>query len=548
MSTEESSAGVFKGPAYALVIGISKHKHGKDYPEGSDQVTLGEKEFPNLTYAAKDAEDFAAFLKDHGFTPGNVRLLLNDEADKQSIEEGFDRLIRECRRHRAEAENEEGEGREDGPLVIVYFSGHGWVDSLDRQYLIPYDAECDRLFSTAIRQHDFDGMLNNIETNRRVVFIDACHSGSIVRKGTKGPLPSYDPARELGGGEGQYVIASCGPNQKSYEHEEEPNSIFTHHLLELLKCESDAIRDEEITTFSLYNALSKEVKKTAARFDHEQEPYAADFGGTGIVLAINQRVRRERLASEQADREAQEREREERHQVLGVLRLQYEKQDPPGWFLLLQILKSYVNGKPLDPARYKDLYKCFRDCAAAWKPNQSEEEVGFYCGSLIEAYQEAQRKHQQSKEKKLEEAAKPVETVAQEHTKPADKLEAEPKSTVVAPETPAAPKATAPPPADQQQQAERRQFSDDDQTYILGEIQNNGDYWNENKELMGSLLRPVSKDEFTRRANGILKNAMKRNDAALEGIVQRIFERFSERWPHADIAETRTVNDLLLRR
>ncbi len=57
----------------------------------------------------------------------DVSLLLNDEASEKGIITAFKKLI------------ESLQGDED---VLVYFAGHGKVDSvLDRGYWIPHDAE-----------------------------------------------------------------------------------------------------------------------------------------------------------------------------------------------------------------------------------------------------------------------------------------------------------------------------------------------------------------------------------------------------------------------
>jgi uncharacterized caspase-like protein len=127
-----------------------------------------------------------------------------------------------------------GSGERD-PLVIVYFSGHGMCDAGPRHYLIPYDAQRDKLRATALWNKEFNFCLDELGTNRLVVFLDACHVGDIGMEGIKGaPLPQYNPQEVLGERKGRYVLASCKPEQISYESE--TNGIFTRHLLELLSC------------------------------------------------------------------------------------------------------------------------------------------------------------------------------------------------------------------------------------------------------------------------------------------------------------------------
>ena len=142
MPPEGYSDAFYKGPAYALVIGISQYKHGRE--PGQE---LAPKEFTNLKLAAKDAEDFARFLKSYGFIEYNVRSLLNEQADLTTIKDEFEELRKSCKQS----------GVED-PLVIVYFAGHGTPDAEDRHYLIPYDGERDRLPATAFWNKNFSNL------------------------------------------------------------------------------------------------------------------------------------------------------------------------------------------------------------------------------------------------------------------------------------------------------------------------------------------------------------------------------------------------------
>src|SRR5436190_19102296 len=156
MANDEYTADFYKGPAYALVIGIRKYKYGKDAG-----ALLEDSEFPNLKVADKDATDFADFLTHNGFIDYNVRLLKNEDAELSAIKDEFETLRKNCKQSGAE-----------NPLVIVYFSGHGWADEDGRHYLIPYDAKRNKLPATALRNSDLSSSLDDLKTNRLVVFLD----------------------------------------------------------------------------------------------------------------------------------------------------------------------------------------------------------------------------------------------------------------------------------------------------------------------------------------------------------------------------------------
>src|ERR1044072_4015097 len=249
----------FDGPAHALVIGISSYQY--NFTQQFD-----EKSFPNLKYSSKDARDFSNFLSNYGFNKYNIDLLLDKEAKKQQIERSLEQLRRLCK-------------QSVDPLVVVYFSGHGWVENdegEERHYLIPHDAERDQLRVTALSNREFMDRLQELKTKRLVVFLDACHAGAMPEPGGKGlvELPQYTVPPNLGSA-GRLFIASCGPGQKSYESKETENSIFTGHLLELLKCQTndfDQLPRPEITLSDLYPVLAEKVKASTLRqYDKTQE-------------------------------------------------------------------------------------------------------------------------------------------------------------------------------------------------------------------------------------------------------------------------------------
>ena len=280
MPDEAVSPLFFPQPAYAVIIGISEYEHSQP---ADDTSMLDPKNFRALKFAAKDAEDFATFLRGNGFLPDNVILLPNEKATFKNIKIEFGKLIEFC---------EAPDAKE--PLVIVYFSGHGFAADRNHHYLVPYEGERNQLFATAISNEDFNSLLERVNTHKLVVFLDCCHAGGVVgveSKDAKGEaaLEHYDVARGLGGGAGRIVVASCKRGQESYESD--GNGIFTAKLLELLGGQSPYFADqEEIGIFPLYERLRQEVLKAAdKKHKKPQEPQINQASETtGIVLAINQ--------------------------------------------------------------------------------------------------------------------------------------------------------------------------------------------------------------------------------------------------------------------
>ena len=79
---------------WAFVIGIDEYNY-----------------FPTLEYAAEDAKSMKSLLTSQfDFPEENIILLLNEEATKDGIEDGFYRLI---------------EKSKPGDCVVFFFAGHG---------------------------------------------------------------------------------------------------------------------------------------------------------------------------------------------------------------------------------------------------------------------------------------------------------------------------------------------------------------------------------------------------------------------------------------
>jgi hypothetical protein len=561
MSTEAYSDDFFTVPTYALVIGISKYKYGNDVIQ-----ELGEKEFPNLKVAAKDAEDFARFLERNGGVKENIRLLVNEQADSTTIRQEFYELSKKSKSNKTEK-----------PLFIVYFSGHGWAEDAEEEgdppshYLIPYDAECDRLFATALSTETFDDLLSKLQTNKLVVFLDACHSGAMgAVPNAKGPGPAYNPAQDLGEGEGRYIIASCKPGQRSWEGER--NSIFTEHLLGLLSCDSDDITDEVVTTYNLFTPLRNRVKAAAEAMKRKQEPIIPKVEeGDGIVLAINSRVRKERLAGEAKDRE-------DKIKFLIKICARLEKLKSPRQYMIRGKLEDYVY-RGDKKAGHDPFYGIFGEYYELWKPAPDEARVEECCSFLIRFHEEATK------------AVQVKEPQPQEPSQPADKFVKASESKVIGEEATTTPRTLSAspqpeqqhqhqqqPPQQQQQQPQqqhrlsaddfkvtgsevattprapaiapqldqpqqRRLLSTDDIAYILEDLMGTQAYYADNRVLRIMLSQPVNANEFFRQVNSM---ALKKSDPAFDALVDKLVERFSERWAEAKVVESKTLSNLMM--
>jgi hypothetical protein len=197
---------------WALVVGIG---------------TFATKKIPQLRYATKDARDFYNYLlKDGHFAPDHVRILLDDKATERRImsELGSKFLARLAK---------------PDDLIVVFFSTHGSPSQMDlrgRNYLVAYDTDPEDLFATGIEmQKILEAIQGRVLTDRVLLVMDACHSGS-TNPNAKGIVRSANfDAAALAEGSGQLVICSSKPDEQSWESKRYQNGVFTRNLLEGLK-------------------------------------------------------------------------------------------------------------------------------------------------------------------------------------------------------------------------------------------------------------------------------------------------------------------------
>ncbi len=197
-----------------------------------------------------DAHDLYDLLAQSGYPAANLALLLDEQATKAGINDKMDWLARSA-------------GSDD--TVLVFFSGHGAqrIGGFEPgEYLCPVEADWYNLRSTAISDEELTTALQAIRARRVVVFLDACHSGGVGEPkdsnlAIKAGLSEAAYERLATGG-GRVVMASCKPDEVSWELPGMRNGLFTHYLLEGLRGTA-AGDDGAVRIFNLFDYVSKQV-------------------------------------------------------------------------------------------------------------------------------------------------------------------------------------------------------------------------------------------------------------------------------------------------
>lgn len=164
---------------FAIVIGIDDYKDRRP-----------------LRTSVNDANTMADLLKSHGY---EVRIL-TDEAPCPPTKDNILKVaLAEMRQKHDEVEN-----------ALIYFSGHGYLDSDGNYYLIPKDAN--GATSTYISEEELNQYIKDIKN--LAIIIDACNSGALFNVTA----------------EGQLLLASSRINEPSNEEWLGSMSVFTQNL------------------------------------------------------------------------------------------------------------------------------------------------------------------------------------------------------------------------------------------------------------------------------------------------------------------------------
>ncbi len=266
------------------------------FPNGH-AVVIGIANYPGVLLLPQsvlnDARDVAAILTSDaycGYDHRNVCLLLDGDATLTRVREALRSVARSS---------------SPDDTVVIFFSGHGASlgDSNDSvSTLIPIDYDERMRDSTSLPEAEFSTALRQIPARRLVVLLDACYSGGAGSFKAQGPTrPQAFPFSQkslvrLAQGTGRVLMASSRDSEKSHVLPDARNSVFTQHLLEILRGQGRTSGDGVIRVFDIFNHVAERVKRTMSGRQHpifkasdleDNFPVALDRGGMKSAVSSN---------------------------------------------------------------------------------------------------------------------------------------------------------------------------------------------------------------------------------------------------------------------
>jgi len=235
-----------------LLIGVSKISDDKSITP-----------IPNVE---KNLELFRKYLQDNtiiGIPSANIIDSLNES--KLSIER---KILTAAR----EAQNSQY-------TLIVYYAGHGILNADDyKLYLTTKNSTKEFLESDSISINIFSQMLKKSKAGRKIIILDACHSGQIHN--AMSDAHSHIVV-ELSRFEGTYVMTSANEYEPAYypEHDKNAPTYFTGELFNIL--ENGIINNKPVLSIG---EIFDEIKKKLV----SQTPQQSSFQNADeIIFAKN---------------------------------------------------------------------------------------------------------------------------------------------------------------------------------------------------------------------------------------------------------------------
>lgn len=250
----------------AVVVGISNYQN---------------EQIPDLKFAHRDAEAFAAFLRSPAggkLDEDHIKVLLNEEATAAQFAAALDWLIEET-----------GEDEQ----AIIYFSGHGDVETKTRSqmgFLLTWDSPHEMYIAGAFPIFYLQEVVSTLSLDNKakvMLITDACRSGKLAGSEVNGSqLTNVNLMQQFAK---EIKILSCQPDEYSIEGLEwgGGRGVFSYHLVEGLLGLADRDHNLEVTLGEIDRYLEDHVTPEVAPVS--QVPVTVGLKGE-MVAAVDRQM------------------------------------------------------------------------------------------------------------------------------------------------------------------------------------------------------------------------------------------------------------------
>ncbi len=201
-------------------------------------LCVGVNKYPNMSsgyqldYCAKDANlIFSSYKHYHS---GINKILCDEQATKENILCALTDLS--------------GTDVREEDYVIIFFAGHGiTIDDenprADNSFICPHNFNPSYAKETGIKLSELKQSVELIRSKHKLLILDACKSGSALRRDlSKFKLRSFSKReliRLVAPGSGSAIATGCDSKEYSHENGVVEHGLFTHSLVKVLKGSSE---------------------------------------------------------------------------------------------------------------------------------------------------------------------------------------------------------------------------------------------------------------------------------------------------------------------
>ncbi len=236
--TREQAAATFgQGRKWAVLVGVNNYR---------------DSQIPALRYCVSDAQLVHDKLTQCGYEDNHI-LLLAGERSPAHLQPTTYNLQKQVSARLKDAQ--------PGDTVIVFFSGHGFLDASGHGYLATQDCEMADLGRTAFRTEDLRELLLQCKASTKFLVLDCCHAGS-EKDGSAAGSSSQALGESIGSPGGLVTLGSCRKQETSREWDAQKHGLFTWFLAKGLEGEADADKNRVIDFDELYNYVYDNVLLT----------------------------------------------------------------------------------------------------------------------------------------------------------------------------------------------------------------------------------------------------------------------------------------------
>ncbi len=251
----ETDRSVGRRDKWAILIGVNNYTY-----------------FSSLKYCVADARLLESVLVQRcGFPKDNILVLADDQPKAQFKPEASNFHVQIRGWLMQPKEND---------TVLVFFSGHGFLDERGQCFLAPRGCSRANPMLTGFRAADLRELLLQCKAKRKLLILDCCHAGSGKGASNGNIGATFSDA------EGLVTLASCSANQESYEWDAKQHGFFTYFLAEGLRGKADDNHDGIVDSGELHQYVQRTVRKRVQKeLGKIQTPYRTAAGTGEFELA-----------------------------------------------------------------------------------------------------------------------------------------------------------------------------------------------------------------------------------------------------------------------